>query len=176
MNLVADLAGTFLPGTPTVPGTFQPIVPTRVLDSRFGIGTPINPVPANGSVNLQVGGTALIPANAADTVIANVTVTNPTLNGYISVFPNGANPRTSNLNFAPGQTVPNLVYSLLGNKEQVVFRSTSGGSVQLIADVAGYYLWNNPATAATATSPRVGAPLLRPTPPRSTRPALSKKG
>ncbi len=56
----------------------------------------------------------------------------------------------SNLNFLPGQTVPNLVVAPVGIDGSVDFFNGSPGSVQLIADVAGYALvgpsvsWSQP--------------------------------
>ncbi|MFK0238012.1 hypothetical protein [Streptomyces vinaceus] len=62
----------------------------------------------------------------------------PTEAGHVMVYPNGqATPKVSNLNFAPGQIVPNLVTVAVVNGK-VDLRNNSG-SVDLIADVTGYY-------------------------------------
>ena len=43
-------------------------------------------------------------------MVLNVTVDQPELAGYITVYPCGtARPAVSNVNFAPSQTLPNLV-------------------------------------------------------------------
>jgi hypothetical protein len=72
-------------------------------------------------------------------VVMNVTVTKPAKSGYLTVFPGtGTAPGTSNLNFSPGQTISNLVtVQVSGGK--VSFRNTSGGTVQVVADLAGFY-------------------------------------
>ena len=44
----------------------------------------------------------------------------------------------SNLNFAAGQTIPNLVTVKIGTAGKVTFNNAAG-SVDVIADVAGYF-------------------------------------
>ncbi|HWS45940.1 MAG TPA: hypothetical protein VN636_08780, partial [Acidimicrobiia bacterium] len=70
-----------------------------------------------------------------------VTVTQPTKGGFVTVYPSGAGlPTVSNLNFGAGQTVPNLVVVKGGAGGKIAFYNGSSGTVQLVADVAGYYL------------------------------------
>ena len=45
----------------------------------------------------------------------------------------------SNLNFTAGQTVPNLVIVPVGADGKIRLYNGSPGTVQLIADIAGYY-------------------------------------
>ena len=86
------------------------MAPNRFLDTRTMGGT----LGAGGRKALQITGRAGIPADAVG-VVMNVTATNTTDAGYLTVFPTGAaQPTTSSLNFVPGQTVPNLVMSKLG--------------------------------------------------------------
>ena len=74
-------------------------------------------------------------------VALNVTVANPTAAGYITVWPSGTpRPETSNLNFQAGQNIPNLVIVPVGADGKIQLFNGSGGTVQLIADVAGYIL------------------------------------
>lgn len=58
--------------------------------------------------NLPVAGTAGVPANVT-AVVLNVTVTNPTTDSYLTVYPDGGPgvPTASNLNFVTGHTVAN---------------------------------------------------------------------
>jgi hypothetical protein len=77
----------------------------------------------------------------------NVTVTDATDGGFITVYPteNAAGgavslPNVSNLNFSTNQTVPNMVMIPVGADGKVRFYNGAGaGSVDLIADIAGYY-------------------------------------
>ena len=72
-------------------------------------------------------------------MVLNVTVTTPSEGSYLTAFPSGeAQPLASNLNFAPGQTVPNLVVARVGAGGKVSLFNAAG-TVHVIADVAGWY-------------------------------------
>ncbi len=126
-QVIIDVSGWFS-------GGFNPITPARFLDTRSVGQTPIGP---GETRNVQVSGRSGIPAGAS--VALNVTVTSPTSSGYLSLYPAGtAFPGTSNLNFGPGQTVPNMVLVGLGaNGRITVFNSS--GSTHVIIDVAGWF-------------------------------------
>jgi hypothetical protein len=75
----------------------------------------------------------------ATAVAMNVTVTNPTVAGYLTVYPGGmSRPTASSLNFVAGQTIPNMVLVPLGPNNTVTFYNAAG-SVDVIADVLGYF-------------------------------------
>lgn len=117
----------------------MPYGPTRIMDTR----TTGAPIPKDTARNYltQAYGTGCSPAcPQVAAVVANVTVTQPAGNGYLTVYPAGqARPQTSSLNFLAGKTVPNLVTSQTGNA-QVAIYNASGGSVQVIIDEFGYYI------------------------------------
>jgi hypothetical protein len=99
---------------------------------------------------LQVDGRGGVPASGVSAVVLNVTVTQPTAGGYLTVWGDQtAQPTASNLNFSAGQTVPNLVVAPVGADGRVAFFNGSAGTVHLIADVAGYYR----AAVADTTAP-----------------------
>jgi hypothetical protein len=136
--LLGTLPGMSAQAAIGVGGTYHPLQPARILDTRTGTGAPMAPIQAGGQLTVQVAGQGLVPSGAAGAVL-NVTVTNTTAPGYLTVFPAGVTkPVASNLNWVPGQTVPNLVAVALGTGGSVtVFNSA--GSVDVIFDVAGYY-------------------------------------
>ncbi len=150
VHLIADIAGYYLAGTPQVAGAFASLSPTRLLDTRYGIGTAggaAGAVAAMGSIQVQVAGRAGVPAAVA-AVVVNVTVTSPTQGGYITAYADGAGrPTASNLNFSAGQTVPNLVVVPVGANGRIRLFNGSPGTVHLIADIAGYYLAGTPQVA-----------------------------
>ncbi|MFE4970973.1 hypothetical protein ACFRAR_02505 [Kitasatospora sp. NPDC056651] len=125
---------------------FTPHTPTRLLDTRAGIGAPLTKVPARGTVALKVAGAAQVPANVS-AVVLNVTVTNATADGHISTAALkdlAESTDTSSLNYAAGQTVPNMVIS--GVKDGYVYLFNAGWQpVDLLADVTGYF---TPTTAS----------------------------
>ena len=120
-------------------GRYTPLTPARILDTRLGIGGISAPLAPGATAQVQVTGQGGVPATGVSTVVMNVTVTQPTGDGYLTVYPTGSpQPNASNLNFTPGKTVPNLVVVKLGTNGRVsVFNST--GSTHVIFDVAGYY-------------------------------------
>jgi len=131
VQVVADLEGFYGTGG----YGFKPTPPTRVLDTRHGTGG-TGPVAAGGRLRLNLSGK--VPAGTA-AVVMNVTVTQPTKSGYLTVYPDGAaKPNASNLNFSAGETVPNLVIVPLTDGVADI-ANTSGGTVQVVADLAGYF-------------------------------------
>jgi len=158
----ALLVGAAWPATAAIssePGTYASLAPARVLDTRSGVGA-TGPVAAGGTVSLQVTGRGGVPATGVGAVVLNVTVTQAVAAGFVTVYPSGtAQPNASNLNYGPGQTVPNLVVVKVGADGRVALGNTSTGTVQLIADVAGYYLAGAPASAG-AFAPLAPARVL----------------
>ncbi|MEO6205709.1 MAG: hypothetical protein ABIO67_10045, partial [Mycobacteriales bacterium] len=110
-----------------------------------------------------------VPASAT-AVILNVTLTNTSSATDVRVYPTGAAlPKSSNINAVRGQTVPNLVTATLGADGSVSLLS-SGGTVDLLADLAGWYTPDAAGSGFTALEPRrildtrspnVGAPAAK---------------
>ena len=119
---------------------YVPVVPERLLDTRppqIGYSGP-KPT-AEQVVELDVTGVgeADVPDDA-EAVVLNVTGTEATAVGHVTVYPCGASrPNASNLNLVTGQTVPNSVIVGVGTGGKVCLY-TKGGT-HLIADIAGWY-------------------------------------
>ena len=126
--------------------------PTRILDTRYATKTaPAAKVPKYGTVRVSVVG-GKIPATATAAIL-NVTVTNPTAAGFITAYPDGSSrPTTSNVNFAPKQTVPNEVIVPIGADGKIALYNGSPGTVDLIADISGYFN-SAPGSGYTSLSP-----------------------
>jgi hypothetical protein len=114
--------------------------PVRALDTQHAIGVPTAAkVASGGTVQLKLAGADSVPANAA-AVVLNVTETNSVGGGFVTAYPGlTAVPTSSSLNFGPGQTVANTVIVKLGSDGSVDLRNSSTGSIDLIADLEGYY-------------------------------------
>lgn len=122
--------------TVTVGPVFVSTGPTRILDTRTGLGAPKAQVATGGVVHLKVNGAG--PVTNATSVLLNVTVTRSTAGGYVTAYPGGSSrPTSSILNYAKGQTVANLVTLPIG-PDGTVSLFHSGGSADLVADVEGY--------------------------------------
>jgi hypothetical protein len=139
-HVVADLEGYYTSSTTTPGSLYQPLTPVRVLDTRSATGvggtTPVGP---GGVVRLPIEGRAGVPGSGVTAVVLNVTATAPTDNSYIALYPDGQPvPFASNLNFSPGQTIPNLVTVQVGGDGAIdLFNHV--GTVHMVADLEGYY-------------------------------------
>ena len=112
-DVILDVTGLYRDGGGD---GFWPLSPVRVLDSRT---TGSSPFQANVSQLIKVAGVATIPANAT-AVTGNLTVTNPTRAGYVSVTTDPTNsPATSTINFAAGDTRANGLTIPVGSGGQV---------------------------------------------------------
>jgi len=129
-------------GAAATTNRYVPVTPTRVLDTRVGVGAPVGPVAPGASLLLRiVGSAAPVPAGAT-AVVLNLTVTEPQGPTFVTVHPDGeALPTASSLNIDyAGQTVANLVTARLGGGAVRIYSQTAA---HLVADVAGYYVPSN---------------------------------
>ncbi|GAA2134326.1 hypothetical protein GCM10009760_11490 [Kitasatospora kazusensis] len=132
-NLIVDIAGYFSPSVSG--GRFHQAGPVRQLDTRdvkapMSGGTP-HALTLHDS-NFR------IPAEATSAVL-NVTVTDTTAGGYLTVWPAGqAHPTASNLNWTAGTTIANQVTVPVVNG-QVDLAAFGPGSADVIVDLFGYY-------------------------------------
>jgi hypothetical protein len=137
-QLVVDVSGAF-----TDLRVYRPLTPARLMETRPGlttIDTQYNGIGARAAgqiTELQVAGRGGVPVGAASAVL-NVTVTEPTAVGFITVFPCiGLLPTTSNLNYVAGQTIPNAVVAALSPTGTVCLYTHT--ATQLVVDTSGYF-------------------------------------
>ncbi len=140
------------------PGSYNTVSPTRVLDTRYGIGAPKASIAPLSTVNFAIPDTL---SSSYGAVLLEVTVVNPTAPGYATVFPTGSpRPVVSNVNFQLGQNVPNMVVTTVGPNNRVSIFNGSKGTVDLLADVQGFFAGGsntgeNPGTLKTVTPTRL---------------------
>jgi Glycoside hydrolase family 44 len=126
-------------GTPTPPGPtrFYTLSPCRVLDTRSGAGGPA--LAGGGERIVALGGVCGVPLSAK-AVSTNLTVTEPTTAGNLVLFPTGATPGTSTLNYQGGQTRGNNAVVPLSATAEVSIRcNQASGTAHAILDVNGYF-------------------------------------
>jgi hypothetical protein len=120
-HLLVDLTGVFMTGV-TVG------IPARVLDTRSGSK------PGPGSTTVVPLG---LPAGATAAIL-NVTATRSTAAGFVTVWPSGTQPSSSNLNIEyADQTVPNLVIVPVGADGSIRIFTDAG--TDLLVDVLGRF-------------------------------------
>jgi hypothetical protein len=124
-----------------VPRRFRTVPPCRLVDSRDLDGPRGGPrLAAREEREFRVAGRCEIPATARELSL-NVTVTQPTAPGYLSLYPAGnPEPPTSNINFATNETRANNAIVALGDLESLTVRAgLASGFVHVILDVNGYF-------------------------------------
>ena len=138
VQVVADVSGWFAAGAPG-PGGYAGLRPARIVDSRAHLGVSQALGARQTGYVKPILGRGGLPLSGVGAVVLNVTVTQPTSTGYLSVFKDTYPPPcTSNLNFSAGQTVANLVVVPMDSSNGIDFYNSSAGSVQVIADVEGW--------------------------------------
>jgi hypothetical protein len=159
-----------------VRSVFVPVVPCRLFDTRpapstvGGRSTPILKdeqfqVPVRGpqgNCNVSGGATA---------VVLNVTALDAKGDGFLTVWPaENALPTTSNLNFSNGQApVANAVTVKIDGQGAIKFAS-SARSLNVIADVVGFFEDHNHADAYKPGGTVLGTSVVPTTTPSTTAP------
>lgn len=134
-DLIIDVNAYYGPGAGG--GKFSSVAPARLMDSRIGLGTP-GRLGADTVVPLQVTGLAGVPAGAA-AVALNVTSVNPSLAGYVTVYPCDVDrPVVSSLNPVPGFDKPNVVISPVAADGTICLYTLT--DVDLVVDITGYVM------------------------------------
>ena len=144
LALAASASATVKPHATTVQGTYVSVTPFRIVDTRTGATDPATyagqTIGAAAALNVQVTGVGTTPVpTGASAVVLNVTVVDPSASGFLTAYPEGTTqPTVSNLNFAPGVIVANLVTVPLSAAGGVSFFN-SAGKTDIVVDVEGYY-------------------------------------
>lgn len=131
--LAVPLAQAATPG----PGSFTSVSAKRVLDTRKGIGAPAKAVAAGATLTFTAASAGSTPISAVAMIVTAVA---PKASGFLTVYAAGtARPNASILNFRSGEDVPNLVIIPVGAGGRVSIYNSSAGTVQLLADIHGYF-------------------------------------
>src|SRR6478735_8164158 len=117
---------------------YRPVTPTRLLDTRTGLGAPAAKVAAGTSIGLQVSGRGGVPSGGVGTAFLNVTVTAPTAAGYLTSYPSGATrPGSRSVTYPAAGTISELVPARLGTDGKV--RLYTSAAAHLVAEVVRWY-------------------------------------
>lgn len=143
VHVIVDVVGFYHDGTQPTDLRYQPLSPTRVVDTRTQLG---------GLSRFGSGETKSVTAGAgsadANTVglTGNLTVVNPSHSTYLTAWNSAkAQPATSNLNSDGGQTVANSAF--LARNYDV---RNANGSTDVVIDVTGRFQLNTAPSAAPA--------------------------
>ena len=139
-NVIVDVEGYFSDPTSNGSGvSFTGVNPVRIADTRPGSGLwdQNSTLLPGGTMTVYLTGENGVPTTATAAVI-NVTVTDTTAVGYLSITPTGAT-STSDVNWmGPNSTVANLDIATLNSGGSIIITNESSGSVDIILDLFGY--------------------------------------
>jgi hypothetical protein len=135
-HLLADVNGWFASGS-----SFSPVSPARLFDTRPDTAGLIDvtrtKIVGEQVLRVKVTGVGGLPATGVTAVSLNVTVAEPEAPGFVTVYPCGARPAASNLNFVADQVVPNAVIAPVSALGEVCFASNV--PTHVLADVTGWF-------------------------------------
>ena len=133
-HILADVSGYFDSSLTALSA------PARLLDTRTS-GNKVGKTDGSGTAyELTVAGASGLPSSGISNIALNVTVVDgeaTDVGGYVTVYPCGTRPNSSNLNFVNGQTVPNAVIASVSAAGKVCFYVY--GKAHILADVSGYF-------------------------------------
>jgi hypothetical protein len=170
VDVVVDVTGWFAPDR-----TFHPVAPQRLIDTRVAGTAPAAPVTAGQVYLAKIDALADLPRGFVGAVALNITVTQPTAEGFLTVWPladttiatpGHGQPATSFVNFAAGQTVANTVVVGLGtgvtdvngdNESDVsgaIGLLVNAGTAHVVVDVTGWFPQDTVGLVADAVEAR----------------------
>ncbi|MFC1415235.1 hypothetical protein [Streptacidiphilus cavernicola] len=139
-DIIVDEEGLFVPSSTLGGFVVTPMAPTRLVDTRSGLGDTHGALGPGGSFSVNVSGIDTLPA-ATDTheVILNVTAVNPSKAGYLTLDNDGLpTPEVSQVTFAAHETRSNMVIVQAGADGKVAVRNAVG-TTGVVIDVVGYF-------------------------------------
>ena len=131
-HVIVDVNGWFVDGE-----GYQALRPTRLADTRTpDASSRVGRADGTGApIEVKITGRAGIPTDRVTGASLNVTVTGATAAGYVTVYPCGAIPNASNVNFDVGDTVANAVFTPLSDTGTICVYVY--GEADIIVDVNG---------------------------------------
>jgi len=145
-DVIVDVSGYFSAAAGSGTQFSAEAAPVRICDTRTGNPSGLSggssqclnkTITAGQSLSVNVSGLAGVPAGAKAVVI-NLTGIEPSANTFLTVYPGGTAPASSDLNPAAGQVRANLVVATLSGTGTIsVFNKT--GSINVAIDVLGWY-------------------------------------
>ncbi len=157
VDYVVDIEGYYAPAGNTSAGLYNPVAPSRLVDTRCSETSPPGYITSSycaslpstnsnlttlgtGQIeNVTVTGVAGIPSSGVSAVVLNLTAIEPTHSGYLTIFPTGATKAVvSAVDFNAGETIANSVMAKVGSNGQISVYNFLG-NVNFALDVSGYY-------------------------------------
>lgn len=138
-GLVLELQGYYSANDDgTAPGGFVSVPGKNLVDTRSGVGAPKAAIAAGGSVTVQVGGQAGIPADASGVVANFIAINSTTTPGYLVPFAAGDTKPSRGLNYAAStKTSVTAQIGLSADGKMTITNNKT--SVDVAIDIQGYF-------------------------------------
>ena len=160
INLLGRVQGYFS-ASPTAGAGFRPVYGKLVDTRTTGIK-----VPANGTVDVAVGGMFGLPTRGIASAALDLTIADQTQAGYLKAWPLGAaEPDISLANFPAAYYRKSLAFVPLGTDGKIRVKNASPAPANIDIDLLGYF-----ADPLPAVEPRENAPttIIQAAPPPNT--------
>jgi hypothetical protein len=138
-DIIGDISGYFT--TDTSGKVYHTTNPTRIVDTRIGIGGTTGALASNGTYTVKQSVVDEITTTPNPTLALMLTATQGTTNGVIDAYPGGTTaPTASNLNWTTDQDIANLALTPTGTTTgTIAVTNQDTGTVQLVIDSSGYF-------------------------------------
>src|ERR1022692_239219 len=140
-DVVMTLMGYFTGPTDTTAGDTYGNAPwIKIVDTTSGLGTAQAPIPAGGSITVQVSGQGGI-ATGADTAVVQISALNAAQGGYLTAYAAGtADPGVSLLFYDSSMTYRDLAYVSLSAAGKMTITNHGSAPVDLALVTRGYLM------------------------------------
>ncbi|HUP73710.1 MAG TPA: hypothetical protein VM282_11780 [Acidimicrobiales bacterium] len=126
---------------PATGGDFVAVTPTRLVDTRTGVGTTEARAGKAPLVTASIAGRAGAPAPAAVKALAlNVTIAEPSQAGFLTVAAAGSRPSDVSQIAFVSATASSLIVTRASAEGLVELRLSDGASSHIIVDLLGYFV------------------------------------
>ena len=137
-DIIGDISGYFT--TDQTGEFYHSTAPTRIVDTRIGVGGTTGALAANGTYAIPATAIDEITTTTHPTLAIMLTATVGTSNGVFVAYPGGATmPGTSNLNWSTGQNIANLALIPVGTTGTIAVTNDDSGTAQLVVDCSGFF-------------------------------------
>jgi hypothetical protein len=151
-NIIVDLVGFYDDGSIGDGLQFHPVTPTRITDSREGLGTPHSLGPVSTTT---ITAPPALQGQSTLALVSNVTGISPTTATYLSLWAAGdPKPPVSNLNLVANEVRPNAAVINL-NEVWAYNVYNGGGIVDIAIDVSGTFDYVVTSSSVNATGSSV---------------------
>jgi len=138
-RLILDVQGYYTSTDDgTAPGGFVPMNGKRIADTRSGLGAPQAALASTQSVDVQVTGTAGVPAGASAVIVNLIAVPTIDKGGWLTPYATGTTRPANSLNYAAGTaTSMQAQVPLSASGKMTVWNG--GSTTDVVVDVQGYF-------------------------------------